>query len=159
MESESALGAVQRMHQEKTLTRAGLIGWYRWNQNQLPPLEPESSERDLLLALATWMDLTEKGGKPAFPYSYATDLDFSTVDLDTADRPSLAWLLGVLLIGIGLVVLFIKVRLGITLVAAGLLFQWLMYKACGGASAVAMKDSGVRRQVDRALEWVETHQR
>lgn len=159
MASAADLAAIQSMHESKTVTREGLIGWYRWYKNQLPRLQPDSSEKDLLLSLATWMELSDRGGHPGFPYDYATDLDFASVDLDTADRPSLTWLLGVLIIASGLVALFIKVWLGVGLVIAGVALHWLLYKVRGGATAVAMKDAQVRQQVERALEWVHTHQR
>ena len=158
MPSKAHLEAIQQMHETKTVTRDALIGWYGWYQSQLPPLKPVRSDTDLLLTLATWMDLTEKGGQPAFPYEYRTDLDFPTVDFDIADRPSLAWPLGALMVIGGLIILFFHLWMGLSLIAGGLLLHWLLYRSRGAATAVAMKDERVRREVDRALEWVLTHQ-
>lgn len=157
MPSESDLAAIQRMHETKLVNRDALIGWYRWYQRQLPPLRPEQSNRDLLLTLATWMDLTEKGGRPAFPYDYRTDLDFSQVALDIADRPGLGWPIGAFILVVGLVLLFFRPWVGVGLVVLGVALQWILYKSRGGASSVAMKDPAVRREVDRALRWVHEH--
>jgi len=152
MPSESDLAAIQRMHETKLVNRDALIGWYCWYQRQLPPLRPEQSSRDLLLTLATWMDLTDKGGRPAFPYDYRTDLDFSQVDLDIADRPGLVWPIGALILVVGLVLLFFRLWVGVGLIALGVL-----YRSRGGASSVAMKNPAVRRELDRALRWVHDH--
>lgn len=158
MASASDLAAIQSMHESKTVTRDGLIGWSRWYESQLPRLQPEKSEEDLLLTLTAWMELSDKGGQPGFPYEYATDLDFALVDLDSTYQPNLAWVVGVLIIISGLVAVFFRPWLGVGLVIAGVAFHWLLYKARGGATAAAIKDPQVRQRAERALEWVQTHQ-
>lgn len=154
METEP-LQAIQAMHHARVVGREGLIGWYYHYRSSLPRLRPERSDTDLLLALATWMELSEAGGRPGFPAAYRTTLDFSSVDLDGVDRPSFTWLLALGIIVAGLITAFSEPWLGGALVVGGVGLQWLIYRSRGGRSAVALKKPEIRARVDEALKWVE----
>lgn len=157
MDIQLALQKIERMHKSETVRRESIIAWYRFYATQLPPMHPERSDVDLIRTIALWMELTDRGGSPAFPYEYKTDIQFPTINVAEPAVPNVAWLLGVLAIVAGLVTLFLNWKIGLALMLSGPIMQIVGYKLAGGSANPNLMKQGsslYEKEGKRVLEWV-----
>jgi len=155
MDREQALKKIQHMHETRTITRESIIGWYYFYSNKLPRMLPERSEVDLIRTIALWMELTDKGGAPAFPYDYKSELNFS-LDLTPTQKRSVAFLIGILTSIAGIITLFSNIIIGISLVVVGQIIVVIDYKLRGGPiNPDLLKEDTLlfRKEGKRVIEW------
>jgi|GEM_PF-3369189 len=160
MDKKQALEAIQRMHETRTITRESILGWYHFYSNKLPKMYPERSEVDLIRTIALWMELTDKGGSPAFPYDYKSGLNLSN-DLKSPPKPSIAFPIGMLSSIVGIVTLFFNIIIGIILIFAGQIVIYVGYKLRGGpTNPDLLKDDTLlfRKEGKRVIEWIQKHE-
>lgn len=158
MDAQRALELIQRMHTEKTVRRESIVGWYRFYARKLPRMHPERSDVDLIRTVALWMQLTDRGGSPGFPYEYKCEVRFPTIDPKGVPRASVTWPLGVAAIIIGIIVLFFNWKIGLALVVAGPMLQYIGYRLRGGPANPDLMKEGTtlyEREGRRVLEWAE----
>ena len=164
MEPSEALSEIQRMHETKTVRRESIIGWYYWYARKLPKMRPERSIVDLVRTAALWMELTDRGGQPGFPYDYRSELDLSTIEAALPAKPNWGarWavrLEGLLLIA-GVIALFIKPLLGVGLIVIVPVVWWIAYQLSGGPTNPDLLRGDTtlfRREGKRVLEWSRQH--
>jgi len=113
MNQWAAEKALQRMHTDRIVRNESVMAWYarcvdhvRQVRPDVPRLHPEYSPADLLVALALWMELTERGqSDPAFPFDYESALTLPDPEgQQPASKPP-QWLypsLGVMGLGVAL---------------------------------------------------------
>lgn len=155
MDKDEGLREIQRMHETETIRPESIIGWYHWYSDKLPRMHPERSKVDLVRTAALWMELTDRGGAPAFPYTYRSELGVSGADAPV-ERHNYGWLLGAGLIALGIVVLFVKPLAGLILVLAGPLAWYIAYRLGGGS---ANPDLLLSQECQRVLKWAEEQTR
>ena len=151
MELQTGAAAIQRMHEDRTVTRDAVIEWYYLYQRKLPRMQPERSEADLIRTAALWMELTDKGGAPGFPYDYRSDLRLPPVASVTSGRPHLAWRLTLYVALAGVAIAFWRFWVGVVLIVVGGLGQYISYRVAGGPCNIAT----IGRSGLRVLEWSE----
>lgn len=150
------------MHADRTVRRESIVAWYRWYSRNLPRMHPERSDVDLIRTAALWMQLTDRGGSPGFPFDYGSELSFPDIDPASTRRASPWWLLGVLTVGAGVILLFFTWKLGLALVAAGELAQCIGYWLCGGPTNPELMTHGANfyeRGGRRVIDWAAEHRR
>jgi hypothetical protein len=156
MDKKQALESIQHMHETKTVTRDSIFGWYHFYSHKLPKRKPERSDVDLIRTIALWMELTDKGGSPGFPYKYKSDIEIS-FDETVPTKPSIAFPIGILTSLGGVIVLFFNLVLGIVLIIAGQVIIYAGYKLRGGATNPdILKDNSLlyRQEGKRVIEWI-----
>lgn len=156
MENGEALAAIQEMHASKTVSRRSIIGWYNFYSHKLPKMTPERSEADLIRTIALWMELTDKGGVPAFPYDYNAhaDLKLDLIDRSVPPNASIAWLVGTISMVTGFVLLFFNLLLGLGLLILGLVIWVAGYTMQGGATNMDLFKGGpLKIEAERVLKW------
>jgi len=156
MDEDSALHEIQRMHEAKTVRRESIIGWYYWYADKLPRMHPERSVVDLVRTGALWMELTDRGGKPGFPYEYRSELDLSVMESPLPTKPSWAYRVGLLLILAGLIGLFVRPLAAAGLIVLGPVVWWVGYQLSGGPTNPDLLKEGstlYRKEGRRVLEW------
>jgi len=155
MDKEQALKTIQHMHETRTITRESIIGWYYFYSHKLPKMFPERSEAGLIRTIALWMELTDKGGAPAFPHDYKSELNFS-FDLTSTPKLSIALPIGVLTSVAGIITLFFNIIIGIGLVVVGQIIIFIDYKLRGGSTNPdLLKENSLlfRKEGKRVIEW------
>lgn len=164
MGNKQLLQELQRMHEEETVRRESIIAWYRWYSqfpsNRLARMYPERSDVDLIRTIALWMDLTDRGGEPGFPYDYRSALDFGSIQRTATATPSTMGLVGLIAIALGIVVLFFNWKLGVALVIVGSITNYVGYRLGGGATNPTLMKEGsplYEREGKRVLEWARDH--
>ena len=164
MDNEQALQEFQRMHETETVRRESIIAWYRWHSqmpsNRLPQMYPERSDVDLIRTIALWMELTDRGGNPGFPYDYKSALNFPTINPTRPAKGSTSWLVGTVVFVVGIVAVFFNWIIGLLLIIGGSLVVCAGYKLSGGASNPDLMKEGsalYEREGKRVLEWAVTH--
>ncbi len=142
------------------MRRESIIAWYRWYSqfpsNRLPRMYPERSDVDLIRTLALWMELSDRGGNPGFPYEYKSALRFPTIKLAEPPPPSVMWLIGEVAFVSGVVSLFFNWKIGLALIIAGSMMNYVGYKLAGGATNPNLMKEGsslYEREGKRVLEW------
>lgn len=160
MDPQQALQEIERMHETETVRRESIISWYRWYSqfpsNRLPRMYPERSDVDLIRTLALWMELTDRGGSPGFPYEYKSALSLPAINPAQAANPSIMWLVGALAFVAGIAGLFFNWEVGLTLIIAGPTMIYVSYKLSGGATNPDLMKEGpslYEREGRRVLEW------
>jgi hypothetical protein len=73
MDRVKALEVIQRTHETHVVTNKGITAWYYFYAHQLPKRHPEGSDADLIRSAALSMELTERGGSPAFASEYKSE--------------------------------------------------------------------------------------
>jgi hypothetical protein len=144
------------MHEDRTVRRESIVAWYRFYSRKLPRMYPERSDVDLVRTIALWMELTDKGGRPGFPFDYRSDLEFSTVDVAREPRGSVLWLVGEVVLGAGVIALFFSWKVGLVLVLSGVLIEYAAYRVRGGATNSDLLTEGTtlyEREGRRVIEW------
>lgn len=118
-------------------------------------MTPERSGADLIRTIALWMELTDKGGAPAFPYDYHAhpDLKLDLIDLSLILRQVKRGLFGVISMLTGLVLLFFNFVLGLGLLLLGPVIWVVGYTMQGGATNIDL----FRKETERVLRWVQEH--
>lgn len=164
MDNHQPLQEIQRMHETETVRRESIIAWYRWYSqfpsNRLPRMYPERSDVDLIRTMALWMELTERGGSPGFPYDYRSALDFPRIHPTEPSKASVMWLVGMLALVVGVVVLFFNWKVGVALIIAGPIANYVGYRLSGGATNPDLMKEGssvYERVGKRVLEWARGH--
>ncbi len=160
--SQDALRQIERMHETQTVRRESIIGWYRWYSvfHKFPPMYPERSDVDLVRTIALWMELTDRGGSPGFPYEYKTDITFSTSTSSQSTKQSIASILGFVgMVGavIGIAALFFNWKTGLAVILGSVLSNLTGYWVAGGSSNPSVMTPGTRSyraEGKRVLEWV-----
>ncbi len=154
MTTENALKQIQLMHEQKLITKDSIIGWYSFYSNKLPKMKPGRSSADLVRTISLWMELTEKGGSPEFPYDYNTDINLSHVPTKN-EKPDILFGVNWLIIIIGLILLFFNFYFGLTSFFIGILFMIINYKFKGGSKNI----DTVTRTKDgkKVIEWIQEH--
>lgn len=161
MNKEDALAEIQKMHETKKVTKESIIGWYSFYSHKLPKMKPERSDVDLIRTIALWMDLTDKGGRPPFPYDYKSKLNLESIDISSPAKSSKFFPLGILAFLIGIIVLFFNWRLGIIIILLGPAILFFGYKLEGGATNPnILKENSLlfRKEASRVLEWSESQE-
>lgn len=122
----------------ETVRRESIVAWYRWcsqfSSNRLPRMYPDRSDVDLIRTMALWMELTDQGGSPGFPYKYKSDLSFPTINPAEPPQPSVMWLVGAVAFVTGVVALFFNWKIGLALLIGGVVIYYVGYKLSGGAT-------------------------
>jgi hypothetical protein len=152
MDKAEALTEIQRMHEKKTVQPKSIIAWYYFYSHKLPIMRPERSTVDLVRTAALWMELTDRGGSPGFPYDYRSELRVTHADSPDAGKPNHGFRLGVGLILLGLIALFVKPLVGILLIVAGPVMWYVSYRLGGAA---AHPELLLGNECQRVLEWSE----
>ena len=157
MDRSTALEHIQLMRETKTVSREAVVAWYSFYAHKLPDRHPERSEVDLVRTIALWMELTDRGGSPGFPYDYRTDMQFPDIERAEDSPPSKIWPIGVLLYVAAAICLFLNWKISVYLLLVGLLIQYAGYRRQGGSSnpVLMTPDSSEYESVgQRVLEWV-----
>ena len=156
MDIQQASQEIQRMHETETLRRESIIAWYSLYANKLPSMQPERSDVDLIRTIAIWMELTDRGGSPGFPYDYKSALSFPTINPAEPAKPSVMWLFGAVAFVAGIVTLFFNWKIGLALIVAGPLIIFVAYKLSGGTTNPNLMKQGsslYEREGRRVLDW------
>ena len=95
-------------------------------------MAPERSDADLIRTIALWMELTDKGGSPGFPFEYKTDIIIPKFSIEEKKIDPF-FSVNVLLIIAGLISIFINLKVGIGLIAVGVLLMIVNYKIRGAS--------------------------
>lgn len=152
----SPIHEIQRMHETETVRRESIIAWYAMYRSKLPPCRPERSDVDLIRTVALWMELTDRGGQPGFPYQYKSELSFPSIDPQSPARPNWFWLASLLVIVAGLVAFLFDWRIGIALLLTGGLGNYFNYRIRGGAGNPDLIKEGTalyEKEARPVLEW------
>jgi hypothetical protein len=164
MHGHQALQEIQRMHETETVRRESIIAWYRWYSqfpsNRLPRMYPERSDVDLIRTIALWMELTDRGGNPGFPYEYKCALGFPEINPTQLAKGSRGWVVGALAFLAGIVVVFFDWRIGLTIIIGGGVINYVSYKLAGGAANPDLMKVGsslYETEGKRVLEWAARH--
>jgi len=144
----------KRMHESRTIRRASIIAWYRLYDHKLPDLKPCSSDAELIRTIALWMTLSDNGGKPGFPFDYASELQLDREYFVDSVRPSRLWASSVFVFALGLIWLFIRWQLGLAVIALGIIINIMSYYITGGRSGPLSLD---REDAIRVTTWDATH--
>jgi hypothetical protein len=148
---KSNFAHIQEMHERQLVTRESVINWYLFYANKLPKMTPERSDADLIRTIALWMELTDKGGSPEFPFDYKTDITIPKFSAETKKADPF-FTVNLLLLISGLIAIFIKWKLGLGLIGLGILSMIVNYLFRGGSknyeSVVATTDG------QRVIEWI-----
>ncbi|MFQ5752802.1 MAG: hypothetical protein ACE5HI_12470 [bacterium] len=158
MHKEDALVEIQKMHETKEVTRKSIIGWYSFYSQKLPKMKPERSDVDLIRTIALWMDLTDKGGRPPFPYNYKSKINLESIDMNSPAKESKLFPVGILTFLIGIILLFFNWRLGIFIMLIGPAILFIGYKLQGGATNPdILKENSLlfRKEGERVFNWME----
>ena len=158
MHKEDALAEIQKMHETKEVTRKSIIGWYSFYSHKLPKMKPERFDVDLIRAIALWMDLTDKGGRPPFPYDYKSKINLESIDMNSPAKKSKLFPVGILTFLIGIILLFFNWRLGIIIMLIGPAILFIGYKLQGGATNPdILKENSLlfRKEGERVFNWME----
>lgn len=158
MHKKNALAEIQKMHEKKEVTRKSIIGWYSFYSHKLPKMKPERSDVDLIRTIALWMDLTDKGGTPPFPYDYKSKINLESIDINSPPKGSKLFPIGILTFLIGIILLFFNWRLGIIIMLIGPAILFIGYKLQGGATNpdILKEDSLLfRKEGKRVFNWME----
>ncbi len=159
MDRASALRLIQRMHETRTVTNEAIIAWYNFYAHQLPRMSPERSDLDLIRTVALWMELTDQGGSPGFPYEYNSELMFPSVnpsDYTTSFWSNVTFLPGVLSLVSGIFLLYFNWGLGLALIVAGAIILYVGYRLEGGPTNPRLMLEGTtlyEREGRRVIEW------
>lgn len=154
MTKESAFKQIELMHEQKLITENSIIGWYYLYSHKLPKMKPERSLADVLRTIALWMELTDKGGLPGFPYDYQTDIKIPIGAIKNK-RPNfiieVSWILAI----VGLLLLFFDLIFGLSSIFLGILLLIVNYNLAGGSKNI---DSAIGlRSGRRVAEWIQIH--
>lgn len=132
MNRNDALAEMQTMHSSRLVTKQSIIGWYIFYCHKLPKMKPERSMADLVRTIALWMELTQKGGTPAFPYHYKTDI-FISAGTDKNGRPDPYFGISMLTLFVGIVILFIRPGIGLFTIGIAISTIIINYVTRGGS--------------------------
>jgi len=160
MDAQEASELIERMHAEETVRNDSIIAWYRFYERHLPTMHPERSDVDLMRTVALWMELTDKGGSPGFPYEYRSEFQFPAVNPNIEPRTNIGWFLGIAVIGCGIVAIFFNWKISLALVALGTIVQYVGYRLNGGPANADLMKEGTKlyeREGRRVIEWSEQH--
>jgi hypothetical protein len=158
MHKKDALAEIQKMHETKEVTRNSIIGWYSFYSHKLPKMKPERSDVDLVRTIALWMELTEKGGKPPFPYDYKSKINLESIDMNSPVKGSKLFPIGILTFLIGTILLFFNWRLGGIIILIGPAILFIGYKLQGGATNPdILKENSLlfRKEGQHVFNWME----
>lgn len=156
MNRAEALQEIQRMHEHRTVRPESIVAWYRFYSNKLPRMYPERSDVDLIRTAALWMELTDRGGSPGFPFDYRSELNFSTVGPTRTPRGNRFWVFGVSVMIAGLVTLFFAWKIAIVMLVAGVIIHYLGYRLSGGPANPDLMTEGTtlyEQEGRRVMEW------
>lgn len=157
MDKRSALDEIQKMHNTKTVCRESIIGWYNIYSHKLPKMLPERSLMDTLMTMSLWMQLTDRGGSPGFPFEYKADFDLSLLDtkLESVKKGSfrLSGISILVTIG-GIILIFIKPVGGIIITLFGIILDYYAFKKVGGANNLELLRPNEMEQINRSIEWI-----
>lgn len=156
MDRANALLVIQRMHQTRTVMNEAITAWYYFYAHQLPKMRPDRSDVDLIRTAALWMELTDRGGSPSFPYEYKSELSFPSISPAESPSPNVTWLLGVISVAVGIIALFFNWRVGLALIIAGPIIHVVGYKITGGPTNPNLMKEGTtlyEKEGRRVIEW------
>lgn len=154
MTKENAFKQIQLMHEQEHITENSIIGWYYFYSHKLPKMKPERSLADVLRTIALWMELTDNGGSPGFPYDYQTNIK---IPIETIKAKKLNFFVEVcwILVIVGLILLFFNIILGLSSISLGILLLIVNYNLSDGSknieSVIGLKSS------KRVVEWIQAH--
>jgi hypothetical protein len=132
IKQKSNFDHIREMHERQLVTRDSVINWYYFYADKLPKMAPERSDADLIRTIALWMELTDKGGSPGFPFEYKTDIIIPKFSIEEKKIDPF-FSVNVLLIIAGLISIFINLKVGIGLIAVGVLLMIVNYKIRGAS--------------------------
>lgn len=158
MDKSTYLEKIQHMHETRTVTNDAIIAWYHFYSHKLPRMHPERSEVDLVRTTALWMELTDRGGRPGFPYDYSSELSLISIQSSLPPKRNVSWLFGMLTGVVGIAFLFINFLIGIALIVACPLILAVGYRFAGGAANPNLIKEGTtlyEREGRRVFEWHE----
>lgn len=144
------------MHETHTVTNEAITAWYYFYTHQLPKMRPDRSEVDLIRTAALWMELTDRGGSPVFPYEYKSELSFPSINPAELSPQNVTWMLGVISAAAGIVALFFNWRVGMALIVAGPIIHVVGYKISGGPTNPDLMKEGTtlyRKEGMRVVKW------
>lgn len=152
MNKEEALRLMQEMYDKQAISRESIIAWYTVYSHKLPRMHPERSEIDLIRTIALWMEVTNRGGTPSFPYNFKSEIQINLTSMNsgTTKERSNIWASGMVLLVVGFLAMFYQLLLGIGLVVSGGVLLYIGYKMAGGATNPELW----RNEVKRVLEWI-----
>jgi len=151
-----ALAVTQRMHETRTVANEAIVAWYYFYAHQLPKMHPERSDVDLIRTVALWMELTDRGGSPGFPYQYKSELRFPSISPSESSPPNVTWPLGVISAVSGIIALYFNWRVGLVLIVAGPIIHFIGYKLAGGPTNPNLMKEGTtlyEKEGKRVVEW------
>jgi hypothetical protein len=151
MNRKDALEEIQTMHLSELVTKRSIIGWYTFYGDKLPMMKPERSMADLTRTIALWMDLTEKGGSPAFPYHYKTNIPISD-DAVKNSSPDPYLGISLLTLFVGIVMLFIRSGIGLLIIGLAISTIIMNYLIRGGSRNLDTVISA--RETAGAIIWL-----
>jgi hypothetical protein len=150
-QQKSNFDHIREMHERQLVTKDSVINWYYFYADKLPKMTPEKSDADLIRTMALWMELTDKGGSPEFPYDYKTDILIPKFSIEERKIDPF-FSINILLIIVGLVSIFINLKIGIGLIAVGVLLMIVNYKIRGASrnfeTVVSTQDG------QRVISWI-----
>jgi hypothetical protein len=156
MDKAAALARIQRMHETQIVTNDAIIAWYEFYADKLPKMHPERSDVDLIRTIALWMDLTDRGGSPEFPYEYRSALSFPSIDSTRPPKTRIIPLLGNGTSLVGILLLFFYWKLALMLIVGGQVVDYIAYRVAGGAANPDLMTPGTtlyEKQGKRVLDW------
>ncbi len=156
MDKAAALTTIQRMHETRTISNDAIIAWYRLYDHKLPRMHPERSDVDLVRTIALWMELTDRGGNPGFPFQYRSALNFPSIDPTRTGKPKIAWLVGNGISLIGVILLLFNWKIALVLIIGGQVVDYAGYRAAGGRCNPDLMTEGTtlyEKEGKRVLEW------
>lgn len=151
MNKTDAIRNLQMMHESQTVTRDGIIAWYYFYSDKLPPMRPERSDLDLIRTIALWMRLTDQGASPGFPYDYAPDLRLGSVNVLRRRSHKLTFALEMTALAAGLALLFFGWRIGILFIIGGLTIPIVAYLLRHSTPSSKL----LQEYTIRAMQWSE----
>ena len=154
MTVKSNLAHIQEMHERQLVTRDSIINWYYFYANKLPKMKPERSNADLVRTIALWMELTDSGGAPGFPFDYKTDIKIPDSSINRINVDPY-FILNQLLMVTGIVTIFIRWKWGLGIIGFSILSFIVNYQLRGGPKnfdSVRLTNEG-----QRAIEWIKSN--
>jgi hypothetical protein len=159
---DESMEHLQHMHTTQTVSRESIIAWYTFYRDKLPTMNPDRSEVDLIRTVALWMQLTDQGGAPRFPWDYQSTLSFPEMlqAQTNPGKPSPVLPIAVLLLLGGLVAFFVSKDWALPLLLGGIAALYFGYKLQGGATNAGLmvpRSTLYEQEGRRVVEWAASH--
>ncbi len=155
MDKTEALKEIQRMHADKIVRRESIIAWYKFYSNKLPRMHPERSIVELIQTIDLWMDLTDKGGQPGFPFQYQSELELPDPS-QIKPKGSPLWLLGTIVLIVSLPLIYFHWKSAVIIALLGFFINLAGYHKAGGQKNVDLLSPDTtlyKKYAKRVYDW------